>query len=70
MVDKERWTKEYKYNRNFAWIWTALFVASAGLAAAGDKPHWYMTFIVMLNLIFNYADRARFFKAMLKLGGD
>jgi hypothetical protein len=64
MTGRERWIKEYKYNRNFAYIWTVLFAASAGLAAAGDKPHWYMTFIVMINLIFNYADRARFFKSM------
>lgn len=64
MTDKERWVKEYKYNRNFAWIWSVLFAASVGLAAAGSKPHWYVTLIVMLNLIFNYADKARFFKSM------
>jgi hypothetical protein len=66
MTDKERWIKEYKHNRNFAWIWTILFAASAGLAATGGKPHWDMTFIVMVNLIFNYADKARFFKTMSK----
>lgn len=64
MTDKEKWAKEYKHNKTFAWIWTALFTASAGLAVAGDKPHWFMTFIVMLNLIFNYVDKAKFFKSM------
>jgi len=64
MTDKEKWAKEYRYNRNFAWIWSILFAASVGLAAAGGKPHWYVTLIVMLNLIFNYADKAKFFKSM------
>lgn len=66
MTDKERWAKEYRCNRNFAYMWTVLFAASVGLAAAGDKPTWFMTFVVMLNLIFNYVDKAKFFKSMLK----
>lgn len=64
MTDKEKWTKEYKYNKTFAWVWSILLVASVGLAAAGDKPSWFMLFVVMLDLIYNYADRAKFFKSM------
>ena len=64
MTDKEKWAKEYKYNKTFAWVWSILLVASAGLAAAGDKPSWFMLFVVMLDLIYNYADRAKFFKSM------
>ena len=66
MTDKEKWTKEYKYNKTFAWVWSILLVASVGLAAAGDKPSWFMLFVVMLDLIYNYADKAKFFKSMLK----
>jgi hypothetical protein len=64
MTDKEKWAKEYKYNKTFAWVWSILLVASVGLAAAGDKPSWFMLFVVMLDLIYNYADRAKFFKSM------
>lgn len=66
MTDKEKWAKEYKYNKTFAWIWSILLIASIGLAAAGDKPSWFMLFVVMLDLIYNYADKAKFFKSMLK----
>ena len=66
MTDKERWAKEYKYNKTFVWIWSILLVASIGLAAAGDKPSWFMLFVIMLNLIYNYADKAKFFKLMSK----
>lgn len=66
MIDKEKWAKEYKYNKTFAWIWSILLVASIGLAAAGDKPSWFMVFVTMLNLIYNYADKAKFFKSMSK----
>ena len=66
MTDKERWANEYKYNKTFAWIWSILLVASIGLAAAGDKPSWFMLFVIMLNLIYNYADKAKFFKLMSK----
>ena len=66
MTDKERWAKEYKYNKTFAWRWAILLVASIGLAAAGDKPSWFMLFVIMLNLIYNYADKAKFFKLMSK----
>lgn len=66
MTDKERWAKEYKYNKTFAWIWSILLVASIGLAAAGDKPSWFMLFVIMFNLIYNYADKAKFFKLMSK----
>lgn len=66
MTDKERWVKEYKYNKTFAWIWSILLVASIGVAAAGNKPSWFMVFVVMLNLIYNYADKAKFFKSILK----
>ena len=66
MTDKEKWVKEYKYNKTFAWIWSILLVASIGLAAAGSKPSWFMLFVVMLNLICNYADKAKFFKSMSK----
>lgn len=66
MTDKERWAKEYKYNKTFAWIWLILLVASIGLAAAGDKPSWFMLFVIILNLIYNYADKAKFFKLMSK----
>ena len=64
MTDKERWTKEYKYNKTFAWVWSILLVVSIGLAAAGDKPNWFMLFVTMFTLIYNYADRAKFFKLM------
>ena len=64
MTDKEKWAKEYKYNKTFAWIWSILLVASIGLAAAGDKPSWFMVFVVMSDLIYNYADKAKFFKSM------
>lgn len=66
MTDKEKWAKEYKYNKTFAWVWSILLVASVGLAATGDKPSWFMLFVVMLDLIYNYADRAKFFKSMSK----
>lgn len=66
MTDKEKWVKEYKYNKIFAWIWSILLVASIGVAAAGNKPNWFMVFIVMFNLIYNYADKAKFFKSMSK----
>ena len=66
MTDRERWAKEYKYNKTFAWVWSILLVASVGLAAAGDKPSWFMLFVFMLNLIYNYADKAKFFKLMSK----
>lgn len=66
MTDKEKWVKEYKYNKTFTWIWSILLVASIGLAAAGNKPNWFMLFVVMFNLIYNYADKAKFFKSMLK----
>lgn len=66
MTDKERLVKEYKYNKTFAWIWSILLAASIGLAVAGDKPSWFMLFVVMFNLIYNYADKAKFFKSMLK----
>ena len=66
MTDKERWAKEYKYNKTFAGIWSILLVASIGLAAAGDKPSGFMLFVIMLNLIYNYADKAKFFKLMSK----
>lgn len=66
MADKEKWAKEYKYNKTFAWIWSILLVASIGLAAAGGKPSWLMVFVIMLNLIYNYADKAKFFKLMSK----
>ena len=66
MTDKEKWVKEYKYNKTFAWVWSILLVASMGVAAAGNKPSWFMTFIVMFDLIYNYADKAKFFKSMLK----
>lgn len=66
MTDKEKWAKEYKYNKTFAWVWSILLVASIGLAAAGDKPSWFMLFVIMLDLIYNYADKAKFFKLMSK----
>lgn len=66
MTDKEKWAKEYKYNKTFVWVWSILLVASVGLAAAGDKPSWFMLFVVMLDLIYNYADKAKFFKSMSK----
>lgn len=66
MTDKEKWVKEYKYNKIFAWIWSILLVTSIGVAAAGNKPSWFMLFVVMFNLIYNYADKAKFFKSMLK----
>lgn len=66
MADKEKWAKEYKYNITFAWIWSILLVASIGLTAAGDKPSWFMVFVVMFNLIYNYADKAKFFKSISK----
>ena len=66
MTDKEKWTKEYKYNKTFAWIWSILLVASIGLAATGNKPSWFMMFVTMFNLIHNYADNAKFFKSMSK----
>ena len=66
MTDKEKWAKEYKYNKTFTWVWSILLVASVGLAAAGDKPSWFMLFVVMLDLIYNYADKAKFFKSMSK----
>lgn len=66
MIDKERWVKEYKYNKTFAWVWSILLMASVGLAAAGDKPNWFMLFVVMLDLIYNYANNAKFFKSMSK----
>lgn len=66
MTDKEKWAKEYKYNKTFAWVWSILLVASVGLAATGDKPSWFMLFVVMLDLIYNYADKAKFFKSMSK----
>lgn len=66
MTDKEKWAKEYKYNKIFAWIWSILLVASIGLAAAGNKPSWFMLFVVMFNLIYNYADKAKFFKSKSK----
>lgn len=66
MTDKEKWVKEYKYNKTFAWIWSILLVASIGVAAAGNKPNWFMVFAVMFNLIYNYADKAKFFKSMSK----
>lgn len=66
MADKEKWIKEYKYNKIFAWIWSILLVASIGVAAAGNKPSWFMLFVVMFNLIYNYADKAKFFKSISK----
>ena len=66
MTDKEKWAKEYKYNKTFARIWSILFVASIGVAAAGNKPSWFMLFVVMFNLIYNYVDKAKFFKSMSK----
>lgn len=66
MTDKEKWVKEYKYNKIFAWIWSILLVTSIGVAAAGNKPSWFMLFVVMFNLIYNYADKAKFFKSMSK----
>lgn len=66
MTDKEKWVKEYKYNKIFAWIWSILLVISIGVAAAGNKPSWFMLFVVMFNLIYNYADKAKFFKSMPK----
>ena len=66
MTDKEKLVKEYKYNKIFAWIWSILLVASIGVAAAGNKPSWFMLFVIMFNLIYNYADKAKFFKSMSK----
>lgn len=66
MTDKEKWAKEYKYNKTFAWIWSILLVASIGLAAAGNKPSWFMMFVTMFNLIYNYVNNAKFFKSMSK----
>ena len=66
MTDKEKWVKEYKYNKTFAWVWSILLVISIGVAAAGNKPSWFMLFVVMFNLIYNYADKAKFFKSMSK----
>ena len=66
MTDKEKWTKEYKYNKTFAWIWSILLVASIGLAITGNKPSWFMMFITMFNLIYNYVDKAKFCKSMSK----
>lgn len=66
MTDKEKWVKEYKYNKIFAWIWSILLVTSIGVAAAGNKPSWFMLFVVMFNLIYNYADKAKLFKSMSK----
>ena len=66
MTNKERWEKEYKYNKIFAWIWSILLVASIGVAATGDKPSWFVLFVVMFNLIYNYVDKAKFCKSMSK----
>ena len=66
MTDKEKWAKEYKYNKTFAWIWSILLVFSIGLAAVGDKPNWFMLFVTMFNLIYNYAEKAKFFKSISK----
>lgn len=66
MTDKDRWEKEYRYNKTFAWIWSILLAASIGVAAAGNKPSWFMMFVTMFNLIYNYADNAKFFKSMSK----
>lgn len=66
MTDKEKWAKEYKYNKTFAWIWSILLIFSIGLAAVGDKPNWFMLFVTMFNLIYNYAEKAKFFKSISK----
>ena len=67
MTDKEKWVKEYKYNRNFAWFWSILFVVYVALSfSSEDKISWFITFTVTLDLIFNYIDKAMFFKSMSK----
>lgn len=66
MTDKEKWVKEYKYNKTFAWMWLILLIISIGSAIMGNKPNWFIIFVTIFNLIYNYVDNAKFFKSMLK----